>query len=89
MSTSTTWNPRFLAYAQSRGMTPEEVREADRIAFPGGRFAGFICWNSARIREFIAETGADRRDVTRFGAYDAWLAARFGAAQLELPLEVA
>ncbi|OXI67415.1 hypothetical protein CFB81_22415 [Burkholderia sp. AU28863] len=88
MSTASAWNPRFLAHAQSRGMTPEQVRDADCVAFPGGRMAGFICWNSARVREFVAETGADRRDVTRLGSYDAWLAARFGAAQLELPLEV-
>jgi hypothetical protein len=72
----TEWNPRFVAYAASRGMTPEQVSAADRVTFPGGRFAGFMVWNSQRIGEFLRETGAHRSVVTRVGPYDEWLALR-------------
>lgn len=81
------WNLRFAAYAASRGMTPEQVHEADHTTYPGGRFAGFLVWNSRRIGEFLRETGAHRSVVMRTGAYDDWLATRFVRSQLELPLE--
>lgn len=85
---TTEWNPRFAAYAASRGMTPEQASAADRITYPGGRFAGFIVWNSQRIAEFLRETGAHRSVVSRVGPYDDWLAARFVRGQLALTLEV-
>ncbi|WP_213308245.1 hypothetical protein [Paraburkholderia sacchari] len=89
MSATKQWNPRFAAYAASRGMTPEQASAADRITYPGGRFAGFVVWNSQRIREFLQETGEHRSVTTHFGLYDAWLARRFVRGQLELSLEVA
>lgn len=86
----TLWNPRFLAYAQSRGMTPEAVLSADRIAFPGGRMAGFIVWNMRRITEYLAETRLPRASlVTNPEQYDGWLARRYAPGQLALALEAA
>lgn len=86
---SAKWNSRYLAYAQSRGLTPPEALAADKVAYPGGCMAGFMIWNMSRISEFLRETGAHRSVLFRRGAYDDWLATRFSRGQLELLLEVA
>lgn len=37
-------NPKYIAYALAHGRTPEEQLAADTLEYPGGRYAGFICW---------------------------------------------
>ena len=71
-------NPRFLAYARSRGETPEETLAHDEHRYPGGKMTGFMAWISARWAEWHAERGHyspiltedDHRD------FDEWLNGR-------------
>lgn len=51
---SSTWSPRYVNYARVHGRTPDEMLDADRVRFPGGRMAGFISWSRARMRAFYA-----------------------------------
>lgn len=46
----TEWNPRYIAYAEAHGRSPEEQLAADRVAYPGGCMAGFILWCSGGVR---------------------------------------
>lgn len=70
-------NPRFLQYARWRGMTPEEVMAADEEEFPGGKMAGFVCWNDKRIWEWCRETGTDRHYAGLFfDEISAWIEKR-------------
>lgn len=34
-----TWNPRYVAYAQAHGLTPDQMIKKD-----GGRMTNFLCW---------------------------------------------
>jgi len=45
-------NPRYAAYAQAHGKTPDEMMEHDRAAWPGGCMCGFIVWMSEQKRAF-------------------------------------
>jgi hypothetical protein len=72
------WNSRFLAYcdAMHGGADPETVLARDRKTYPGGRMAGFLCWNSAQITAWRKETGHGENTPLDHDAYDAWLAER-------------
>jgi len=42
-------NPRYVAYCLAHGASsPDEMRERDRLAWPGGRMCGFILWMNAQ-----------------------------------------
>ena len=45
-------NPRYAAYAQAHGRTPDEMMEHDRSAWPGGCMCGFIVWMSEQKQAF-------------------------------------
>jgi hypothetical protein len=49
---NTTWNPRYVLYAQHHGRTPEEQLEWDRALWPGGMMSGFSLWIEQRKQEF-------------------------------------
>lgn len=40
------WNPRYRAYTEASGRTPEEQLEHDTEEYPGGCMAGFLIWIS-------------------------------------------
>lgn len=72
------WNPRFVAYAQAHGRTPEAQLEADRERWPGGIMAGFIVWTRQRWQVWAEEIG--RRDLEvltqeEHDAFTAWVLA--------------
>lgn len=46
-------NPRFVAYAASKGLTPEDALARDKKRYPGGCMCGFILWISRKQREFF------------------------------------
>jgi hypothetical protein len=79
------WNPRYLAYCYANGNTPEAMREADRHKYPGGKFAGFMCWNSEQWREFgKVRRMASFKSTEDHAAYDAWLESKYFPAQRDL-----
>ena len=49
------FNPRYVAYAQAHGNTPQEQQDADAARWPGGCMTGYILWIDERLREFRAE----------------------------------
>lgn len=74
------YNPRFVNYARVHGRTPDEMFDADRARFPGGRMAGFLAWNRAHLHAFyVAHPEAFYKspgDIARLvdhAAYDAYL----------------
>lgn len=54
------WNPRYVAYAQAHGRTPEEQGAHDEEAWPGGKACGFMLWMNARWTEWCALKGYRR-----------------------------
>lgn len=68
------WNPRFVAFCHSEGMTPEQYKAAGR-----GN-VDFIAWSSRHVREWKAMGNA--RHVNANDAYDAWLAEKYPPPRL-------
>lgn len=50
-------NPNYVAYAASRGMTPEECMESDEKQWTGGKMCGFILFISEQTDLFDKEHG--------------------------------
>lgn len=46
------WNPRYVIYARSLGLTPEAASERDEKEYPGGCMIGFISWIQEGVSEF-------------------------------------
>lgn len=69
--TSNDWNPRFVAFAKSKGTTPEEITKGR------GTNVEFMCWISAKRREFKqAHPEAFLHDTIIDGkAFDAFIGA--------------
>lgn len=79
-----TWNPRFVAYAQEAGRTPDQQLVHDRRAFPGGCMAGFILWISGRKQAFFRahpEAMLDRHTILNQAAWDLFLGAETSAGE--------
>jgi len=76
--------PRYLAYAQAHGRTPDEMLAHDRGAWPGGCMTGFMVWVREQWHAWYTETG-ERPEHGSFAsprqhaALDAWLARRYAA----------
>lgn len=70
-----TYQPRYLAYCQAHGMTPEAMDAHDEERFPGGCMTGYILWIGDRWAEWAKVNG--RKDQQRTAAdhasFDAWL----------------
>ena len=80
------WNLRYLAYCYANQKLPEEMNEIDRERYPGGRMAGFMCWNMQHWADFSKIRTMDRYLKTKedHTAYDAWLAAKYMPTQRNL-----
>ena len=50
----TTYQPRFVAYANSLGLTPDEAIVKDSKKYPGGKMCGFMLWIQANRKAFKA-----------------------------------
>lgn len=71
------WNPRYMAYARSHGRGPEDQRDHDRKAHPGGAAAGYIIWIGQRWREWEqiqGRTPHSPKTEADHAAFDVWLA---------------
>lgn len=69
-------NPRYVAYAEAHGKTPEAMLEFDRKAWPGGCMTGFIRWIDAHKRAFWRvrpEAFLDRYTILDQEAFSAFL----------------
>lgn len=73
------WNPRYVAYARSHGLTPEAQAAADAAAWPGGRNTGFMLWVRERWAEWRAANGrpldGDRLSDADHASFDAMIGA--------------
>lgn len=81
MSAAGQWNPYFVAFARSKGRTPEEVRGDGRES--GVRNAEFMGWIMGEWGEWARERGFRDVDEARRGIrgaaadFGAWLAAKW------------
>lgn len=50
------YNPRFVIYSQSHGLTPEQMVESDKVKWPGVAYTGFLLWISKGLQEFKARS---------------------------------
>jgi hypothetical protein len=70
------FQPYYLAYARAHGRSPEEMLQADRAAYPGGRMAGYLVWIGSRVEEWRKLNGRARHDSLSSAdrqAFGAWL----------------
>lgn len=70
------WNPRFVKYSKTNGLSPDDMLTADRAKYPGGLMNGYINWINGKWAEWVKLTGAHptiRSEAERV-AFDAWLA---------------
>ncbi len=65
------WNPAFVAYANSRNLTPEQVLIKDEKKYPGGKMTGFILFMDRQGCIFDKEQGYEpeyEQGILRFRA---------------------
>lgn len=79
-----TWNPRYIAFAASTGMTPAERHAAD-CSRRTGRMTDFILWIGEQWRTWGGPRSSSRSQQDH-QAFDAWLFARYLKGQ-QLALE--
>ena len=53
MQTEIGSNPRYAAYAQAHGKTPDEMMKHDVVEWSGGCMCGFILWISKQKQAFF------------------------------------
>jgi hypothetical protein len=77
-------NPRYAAYARAHGMTPAEMLEHDRQAWPGGCMCGFVLWMAEQKKKFHAVQPSaflDRHTIADQTAWTGFLQATAQEAQ--------
>jgi hypothetical protein len=68
-------NPRYLAYCQAHGKTPDAMLAHDLTEWPGGCMCGFLLWSN----EQLSKARQDHKDwflnstLYNHAEYDAWL----------------
>lgn len=76
------WQPRYLAYCKSRGLSPQRVLDLDRMRWPGGCMAGYLLWIAERWAAWERERGGpvwgrksseERKDDLQHSDFDRWL----------------
>lgn len=70
------WNPRYVAYADAHGKTPDQMLAHDKAEHPGGCMMEFMFWIGARWREWDRLNGhADPgwHSSADHVAFDGWL----------------
>lgn len=73
----TAWNPRFVLYANHRGLSPEEVLEKDEKRWPGGKMVGYMLWIDGMWRAWRTLKGYNIDTIlgqADHDEFDAWLA---------------
>jgi len=60
------WNPRYVIYARSLGLTAEAAVERDEKEWPGGCMAGFILWMERSILEFEELHGISSANLAEY-----------------------
>lgn len=76
------YNNRYVAYAASRGCTPQDQLVDDDQKWPGGKMAGFMIWISKAWQEWAEETGeckkyGDEWSDQQHGNFDDWLTLKY------------
>jgi hypothetical protein len=68
------WNPRFVLYAKSRGLSPDDALAQDAKDYPGGRMTGFLVWSNDKTSAYRKAHGLKTSDpILDQDHYDAWL----------------
>lgn len=75
------WNPRFLAYCQESGMTPDEQIEHDNKLYPGGSMCGFIVWIGEKIRIYKEKFPEERRETCILADQESFIKYLFGKGE--------
>lgn len=79
---------RYEAYAKARGAaSADEMRERDRVEWPGGPMAGFMIWIADQWHVWEYENGAGSHSAPRSIAdhdnFDRWLLSRISRPPVE------
>lgn len=80
-------NPRYLAYCQHLGNTPEEQMAKDTERWPGGAMTGYILWMREKwgqfwlLDEWPEVTGGHNH------AFDVWLEQTLAKEKSGTPIE--
>lgn len=82
--TDARWNPRYVAYASSEGLTPKEILAKDKERWPGGHMAGFMSWVRRHWEMWDRAQGhsrarCDERPDSDYTAFTAWLLEKYPA----------
>lgn len=69
------WNPRYVAYAKSKGNSPDEQLAKDTDEFPGGCMVSFSIWIRSKWAEWHKAIGEHKEIHTKadHAAFDKWL----------------
>ena len=79
------YQPRYIAYAQAHGKTPEEMLAKDGDLWPGGKMTGYITWINERWAEWDRGHAQNRggflrewiRTEIEHDEFTAWLLSRY------------
>jgi hypothetical protein len=81
------YRPRYVSYARSLGLGPEEALELDSKRYPGGKMTGFMLWVQNRWKEWDLAHG-HRRDHVRNDQehleFTLWLETRVDHLRIEV-----
>jgi len=69
------FQPRYLAYCQAHGKTPDAMMQHDIEAYPGGCMVGFLLWSNEKLAKARKEHPDWFLNSTlhNHAEYDKWL----------------